>query len=91
MEPDFSDGDIIVIDRDTQPVSGDLVVARFVGRRECLFRQYRKYDPGYDGEVVIDLVPLNPAFPTLTIDDAHPGRIVGTVDGGLKVKPVTFT
>lgn len=72
MEPDFQEGDIIVVNPHKFPNPGDFVVAK----RQCQFTDgveysLKKYRPtGYDenGNTVFDLVPLNPDFPTLKSD-----------------------
>lgn len=72
MEPQFKEGDIVVVDPTLNPLPGDFVVAL----RECPFTDgiestIKKYRPtGYNdnGSEVFDLVPLNPDFPTLKSD-----------------------
>lgn len=74
MEPAFSDGDIVIIDPRIQPRPGDFVVAKLVDQDEATFKKYRPRGNG-----TIELVPLNSDWPTLIIDDNHPGQIVGTM------------
>lgn len=71
MLPDFREGDIIVIDPDLQPQSGDMVVAVIDGTGEATFKRYMKKK---DGEV---LMPLNPDYAPIVLQPEH--RIVGKV------------
>ena len=77
MRPDFSPGDRVIIDPDVQPQAGDFVVAKN-GKEEATFKKYRARGTGADGDVVFELVPLNPDFETMRSDE-HPIRIVGVM------------
>lgn len=68
MRPDFSPGDRVIIDPDVQPQAGDFVVAKN-GEEEATFKKYRARGTGADGEVVFELVPLNPDFETMRSDE----------------------
>lgn len=84
MEPDFMDGDVIVVDPATHPHSGDFVVAELLSHDDdeengrYTFKQYKPRG-AVRGEITFDLVPLNPAYPTRTVNPNSPGRLVGTV------------
>lgn len=84
MEPDFRDGDIIVVDPNVIPVSGEFVVVELLpngaeaGQGEPVLKQYRPRNSD-GGKAVFDLIPSNPEFPTITVNKANPGRIIGTV------------
>lgn len=71
MLPDFREGDMIVIDPDLQPRSGDYVVVVIDGTGEATFKRYMKKK---DGEV---LMPLNPDYTPIVLLPEH--RIVGKV------------
>lgn len=71
MLPDFHEGDMIVIDPDLEPQSGDFVVAVIDGTGEATFKRYMKKK---DGEV---LMPLNPDYAPIVLQPEH--RIVGKV------------
>lgn len=76
MEPEFMDGDAIVVDPEVQPLPGDFVVAKN-GDEEALFKKYRPR--GYiNGMDVFELVPLNDDFPTIR-SDHEPVHIIGTM------------
>lgn len=77
MMPEFKPGDKIVIDPDVQPIPGDFVIAQN-GEHEATFKKYRPR--GYDekGEVIFELTPLNPDYPTLN-SLGQPIKIIGTV------------
>lgn len=79
MEPEFQPGDVIVVDPNIQPRPGDLVVAKLDGEEKATFKKYRDRGLDTDGNRVIELVPLNPDYPTLRIDADSPGKIVATM------------
>lgn len=68
MEPDFKEGDMLVIDSSLQPKPGCFVVAKN-GNDEATFKKYRV--TGYDefGRDEFELVPLNDNYPTLSSKD----------------------
>ncbi|EGT5704853.1 helix-turn-helix domain-containing protein [Cronobacter sakazakii] len=76
MEPDFNEGDAVVIDPNVYPLPGDFVVAKN-GEEEALFKKYRPRGI-IDGQEVFELVPLNDDYPTIR-SDSVPIRIVGTM------------
>lgn len=67
MEPDFLEGDIIVIDPTIHPMPGDFVIAtrvsKFSDDMETTFKKYRPR--GYDeyGNEIFELIPLNEDYP----------------------------
>lgn len=71
MLPDFREGDMIVIDPDLQPLSGDFVVVVIDGTGEATFKRYMKKK---DGEV---LMPLNQDYAPIRLQPEH--RIVSKV------------
>lgn len=77
MTPDFRAGDIIIIDPDVRPTPGDFVVARN-GYDEATFKKYRPRGINEQGELVIELVPLNDDYPSLR-SDCTPLKIIGTM------------
>lgn len=81
MEPEFRSGDVIIIDPALEPVSGDFVVAQLDSNGSSLdepgnvtFKQYRPRGPA-----AYDLLPLNPDYPTITVNKHNPGHIIGTM------------
>jgi len=79
MDPEFRDGDKIIIDPDVAPQPGDFVVAKLDREDEATFKKYRPRGFDKDGAPIIELLPINPDWPTLMLDADHPGRIVGTL------------
>ena len=71
MLPDFREGDMIVVDPDLAPRSGDFVVAVVDATGEATFKRYQKKK---DGEV---LMPLNPEYAPIVLQPGH--RLVGKV------------
>lgn len=76
MEPDFKEGDVIVIDPEVEPMPGEFVVAAN-GDLEATFKKYKplfSLTDGYDFE----LIPLNSDYPiSRCLSDKV--RIVGTM------------
>lgn len=77
MEPEFVEGDVVLIDPDEHPHPGDFVVARN-GEEAATFKKYRPRGVGEDGQEVFELVPLNDDFPTMR-SDRQPIQIIGTM------------
>jgi SOS-response transcriptional repressor LexA len=77
MEPDFREGDIIIVDPDLAPRPGDFVVAKN-HVEEATFKKYRPRGTAQDGSLVFELAPLNDDYPTLRSDVDHL-RIVGVM------------
>lgn len=67
MSPEFKDGDEIVVDASLEAKPGSLVIAQEVqhGIARTTFKKYRVIGINEFGVDVIELVPLNPDFPTL--------------------------
>jgi SOS-response transcriptional repressor LexA len=66
MAPEFMPGDAIVVDAAKAPVPGSLVVAQEIQQGVALttFKKYRVIGVNEHGVDIIELVPLNPDFPT---------------------------
>lgn len=66
MAPEFMPGDEIVVDAALEPKPGSLVVAQEVqhGVAMTTFKKYRVVGINEHGVDIIELVPLNPDFPT---------------------------
>ena len=77
MEPEFKEGDTIIIDPDIKPSPGDYVVARNADQ-EATFKKYRPRGRNAQGIDVIELVPLNEDYPILR-SDVSPLEIIGTL------------
>lgn len=77
MSPEFSEGDLIIVDPDVVPLPGDFVVAKN-GGEECTFKKYRPRGHKEDGSEIFELVPLNEDYPTLR-SETCPIRIIGTM------------
>ncbi len=77
MTPEFTAGDIIIIDPDIAPNPGNYVIARN-HEQEATFKKYRPRGRGADGQEVFELVPLNDDYATLRSDNDG-AVIIGTV------------
>lgn len=67
MAPEFMPGDEIVVDGSLEAKPGSLVIAQEVqhGIARTTFKKYRLIGVNEFGVDIIELVPLNPDFPTL--------------------------
>ena len=69
MEPEFHEGDIIVIDPSLSPQPGDFVIAKrtcpYSDSVESTFKKYRPKHYDENGNLEYDLIPLNPDYPSL--------------------------
>ncbi|MEF3066331.1 LexA family protein [Pandoraea apista] len=77
MEPDFREGDRIIVDPAVRPVPGDFVVAAN-GRDEATFKTYRPRGVSATGLELFDLVPLNRDYPTIS-SEIEAVRVVGVM------------
>ncbi len=66
MSPDYMPGDAVLVDAALAPKPGCLVLAQQVsqGMAETTFKKYRVIGFNENGCEVVELVPLNPDFPT---------------------------
>lgn len=76
--PDYKEGEIVIIDPSVTPIPGDMVVAKN-GDDEATFKKYRPRGTDDNGKDVFELVPLNDDYPTLRSDRDGPMRIIGTM------------
>ena len=58
MEPEFVEGDVIIVDPELRPGPGDYVVAKN-GSDEATFKKYRARGISDNGEEIFELIPLN--------------------------------
>jgi SOS-response transcriptional repressor LexA len=79
MAPEFRPGDKVIIDPNVMPRPGECVVAKREKDQRATFKKYRLRGQDSRGQDMIDLVPLNPDWPTLVIDAENPGAIIGTM------------
>jgi SOS-response transcriptional repressor LexA len=79
MTPDFRAGDKIIIDPEVTPQPGDFVIAKLDRDAESVFRKFRPRGEDGKGGATVELVPLNPDWPTVTLGAEAPGRIIGTL------------
>lgn len=77
MEPEFSPGDVIVIDPEIQPAPGEFVVA-MNGGDAATFKKYRPTGYDHHRNEIYELVPLNSDYPVMRSTD-RTLRILGTM------------
>lgn len=79
MEPEFKEGDVVVIDPSVKPLPGDFVVAKLDRDGETTFKKYRSRGVDANGHHMFELVPLNEDYHTILVSSENPGHIVGTM------------
>ncbi|WP_246610364.1 S24 family peptidase [Comamonas fluminis] len=77
MEPDFKEGDVVIIDPSIKPRPGSFVAAKN-GREEATFKKYRPRSIDVLGNEIFELVPLNEDYPTMRSSEQHI-EIIGTM------------
>lgn len=73
MEPEFKQGDIVIIDPSIKPIPGEFVVAVKNKDVEAIFKKYREL-----GDDQFELASLNPDYKTINTSDKQI-KIVGTM------------
>ena len=79
MAPEFSPGDVVVVDPDACVRPGDVVVAKVNGDAEATLKRYRDRGVDDSGHPSFELVPMNPDYATIRCDSKNPGTIIGPV------------
>lgn len=77
MEPDFKEGDRVVIDPAVSPKPGSYVAARN-GGEGATFKKYRLRSVDLLGNEIFELVPLNDDYPIMRSDETSI-TIIGTM------------
>lgn len=77
MEPDFKDGDIVIIDPARTPVPGSFVVAKLDREEKVTFRKYRDRGVDNEGQHQFELVPTNNDYAPSLVNSANPGSVIG--------------
>ena len=73
MEPDFREGDILVVNPNLEPKSGDFIIAKLKADNEATFKKLILHPP------VIILRPLNSRYEDIVLTDPQEVEIVGKV------------
>lgn len=79
MFPDLRPGDVILVDPDTSPQPGDIVVARTKSPAEATIKRYALRGFDETGREIFELLSSNPLYPALRASDRMPIFIVGVV------------
>lgn len=77
MEPEFKEGDMLIVDASISPKPGSYVIAQN-GSYEATFKKYRVLSHDEYGRDIFELIPLNNDFPKLS-SLTHEIRIIGVV------------
>lgn len=73
MEPEFNEGEVIIINPHIEAKSGDYVIVKNDDKGEATFKQLKKY-----GDTIV-LHPLNPKYPDIELKKGVKYRVVGKV------------
>lgn len=79
MEPDFNNGDLVIVDPGVQPLPGDFIIAKMAADNEAVFRKYRSRGMDASGYSLFELVPLNEDYHTVMATPMTPGQVVGVM------------
>jgi phage repressor protein C with HTH and peptisase S24 domain len=81
MEPKFQEGDIILINPNIEPKSGDFVVAKYTPDNEATFKQLIIHHRTEKGTLLMEIVlhPLNEKYDDIHVEDPGLLKIVGKV------------
>lgn len=77
MEPEFKDGDVIIVDPEIEPHPGEFVVAAN-GDFDATFKKYRPLMNSSKESPAFELIPLNSDYPVMTCRDGKV-IIIGTM------------
>lgn len=73
MSPDFNPGDEVIVSRDLAPYDDCFVIAVLSNDGGAVLRRHRLR------RTAVDLIPENPDYAAMTINDANPATIIGVV------------
>jgi SOS-response transcriptional repressor LexA len=76
MEPEFHDKDVVIIDPDLEARPGHYVAARIDEDNLATFKRFRVKGHDGRGRPIVELVPLNPDWPVMTLN-VKGGRVIG--------------
>jgi transcriptional regulator with XRE-family HTH domain len=86
MNPMYRVGDIIVVNPTVAPRPRDVIVVLLKGEAGVL-REYHPRGRDSRGEEVYDLVSTNADYPTITVNSANPGKVLGVVHEHRRKRP----
>ena len=73
MEPDFREGDVLIVNPNLEARSGDFVIAKLRSDNEVTFKKLIRHDR------IIILRPLNSRYQDIVLDDPDAVELVGKV------------
>lgn len=82
LEPLLSPQDLLFIDMEKQPEPGQIVAAKIANENSIIIRKYRQRSvDSKTQEHAFELLPTNPDWAPITIENNKQGEILGTVIG----------
>lgn len=73
MEPDFREGDVLIVNPNLEPRSGDFVIAKLKSDNEVTFKKLIRHDP------IIILRPINSRYQDIVLNGPEEVELVGKV------------
>ncbi len=78
MEPEFKEGDVLIVNPNLSPSPGDYVIAKLVDDNEATFKKLVVHE-GRDGSRIVILRPLNPRYSDMVFTDPEKVQLIGKV------------
>lgn len=78
MFPEYRSGDVVIAAPGIQPRKHDAVIV-LLGGETGVLREYHPRGRDSQGSVAFDLIARNPDYPTLTVNSANAGKVLGVV------------
>ena len=79
MEPEFREGDVLIVNPNLEAKSGDYVIAKLLADNEATFKKLIIHAGPGPGKRLLILRPLNPRYEDMVIPDPGNLNIVGKV------------
>lgn len=79
MQPEFYEGDMVIVDPNRAVSAGDYVVAKVSNSNGATLKKYQDRGSDENGVEQFDLTPLNSDFSVTRINAKNPGSIIGVV------------
>lgn len=80
MLPVLNPGDIIIVDPETRPVPGEIIVVKANPSGKIILGKYRPCEANFNDTIpTFEVAPINPEWPSIMIENELQGKIIGTL------------